>query len=206
MSIITFFLCFCIFCAWLFYEQQKSKKIQEKQTAEFWEREARANATRNKDTSDIPMIEVTESMLPVVSCNDESVNYYLELLKDNIRQPMADLSSYSNTDLKLAYGVGNFKTLSEYDENYTIFLQNITNLARSCGRCDAWEDAAAVYRFALSCGSMKSIDYSGLADCYKHLGTPEKIRDLIHELEEKDHPHSASIIQELSSMPTEQNN
>lgn len=200
MSIITFFICFCIFCAWLFFKQQQSRRQQEKETAAFWEREALANATRNKDTSDIPMIQVSESSIPDIASEDESVIYYKNLLFDNIRQPMADLSSYSNTDLKLAYGVGNFKTLSEYDENYTIFLQNVTNLARSCSRANQWEDAARVYVFALECGSMKSIDYTGLAQCYKNLEQPEKIRELINRLKENEHPHSASIREELQKL------
>lgn len=35
---------------------------------------------------------------------------------------MMDFSDYTNTDLKLAYGVGNFKTISEYDETFHEFL------------------------------------------------------------------------------------
>ena len=60
--------------------------------------------------------------------------YYIDHIRKIIKSPMLDLSEYSNTDLKLAYGVGNFKVLCEYDENFNHFLLALTNLAQMCIR------------------------------------------------------------------------
>lgn len=197
MNIIIFVICSCIFAGWLIYEQRKSQRADEQATEDFWSREARANSTRNKDFSDLPFLRVKESDLPVIPTDDETITYYIGLLRENINQPMIDLSSYSNTDLKLAYGVGNFKTLSDYDENYNTFLLNLTNLARACHRAGLYEPAAETFRLALQFGSRKTADYTWLAETYLKMGQPGQVRTMIAELEAGTHPRKESVIKAL---------
>ena len=150
--ILIYFVCFCIFCAWLFYEQRKSQRQQKKASDDFWAREALANSTRKKDISDLPLIRVEEKEIPFIETQEESIITYIGQLRQIIQEPMADLSDYSNTDLKLAYGVANFKTLSEYDENFNTFLVTLTNLARSYERNGYHEQARDTYLTALRHG------------------------------------------------------
>ena len=114
----VFLICFVIFVLWMFYEQRKSQNKDKEASDAFWERERMANQTRKKDISHLPILHVEESELPVFTTENESVLYYIDHIRKIIKSPMLDLSEYSNTDLKLAYGVGNFKVLCEYDENF----------------------------------------------------------------------------------------
>lgn len=124
----VFLICFVIFVLWMFYEQRKSQNKDKEASDAFWERERMANQTRKKDISHLPILHVEESELPVFTTENESVLYYIDHIRKIIKSPMLDLSEYSNTDLKLAYGVGNFKVLCEYDENFNHFLLALTNL------------------------------------------------------------------------------
>ncbi len=198
--ILIYFVCFCIFCAWLFYEQRKSQRQQKKASDDFWAREALANSTRKKDISDLPLIRVEEKEIPFIETQEESIITYIGQLRQIIQEPMADLSDYSNTDLKLAYGVANFKTLSEYDENFNTFLVTLTNLARSYERNGYHEQARDTYLTALRHGSRRAGDYEELAKVWLELGRRDEVKALIRRLEESSHPRRAGIISKLNQV------
>lgn len=193
----VYFICFLIFCAWLFYEQRKAARKDKKLSDEFWAREAEANRTRKKDISHLPLLHVKEEELPIGDSSDESVLYYIDHLRHMIKTPMIDLSDYSNTDLKLAYGVANFKTLSEYDEHYSTFLLTLSNLGRAYARAEQFDLAKETYLLALHYGSKKLSDYTDLAHVYLKLDEPQNITALIEELDSSCHPRKASIIENL---------
>ena len=195
--IIIYFICFLIFCAWRFYEQRKSEKIEKKASDEFWAREQEANNTRKKDISHLPLLQVEESQIPVATTTDESVLTYIHQISEIIKSPMIDLSEYSNTDLKLAYGVANFKTLSEYDENYSTFLLTLSELARAYTNAHFLSQARDCYKLALYYGSEKQSDYTELAQVYQKMNTPQEISLLIREVEEGCHPHKSMIVKAL---------
>ena len=192
-SIVVFMVCFFIFCGWLFYEQRKSQRMQKKASDDFWAREELANSTRKKDISHLPLIHVEETDIPFVETRDETITMYIRQLRQIIREPMIDLSDYSNTDLKLAYGVGNFKTLSEYDENFNTFLMVLTDLARSYEHEKHYEEAEKTYLLALRYGSRKACDYEELARIYLALDRPDKISALIKDVENGEHPRKDTI-------------
>lgn len=201
--IATYFFCFVIFCAWRFYKQRKSERLEKKTSDAFWEREAKANHTRKKDISHLPLLNVQEAEIPITNSNDEVILYYIDQLRQIIKTPMIDLSEYSNTDLKLAYGVANFKTLSEYDENYNTFLVTLSNLGRSYAQANLNETAKSCYEMALSYGSKQLSDYTELANIYLKLDTPERINDLIAQLEDGVHPRKSTIIATLQQIMME---
>ena len=195
--IFTYLVCFFIFCLWLRYEQNKSKKSEQKATDDFWATEYEANHTRNKDYSDLPILHVKESEIPVAESAGEAVQYNISRVLQIIKNPMADLSEYSNTELKLAYGVGNFKLLSEYDENFNQFLTSLTNLARSYEKEGLLDTARDTYLLALRYGSKRASDFTELAKIYVKLNQPEKISQLIRETESGTHPRKDSVIAAL---------
>lgn len=193
-------LCFCAFAGWLLISQRKAQEQDNQASESFWDREARANSTRNKDISGLPLLHIAETELPDTDPGDETIHYYIGLLQKNIKQPMIDLSAYSNTDLKLAYGVGNFKTLSSYDENYNTFLLNLTNLARAYCHAGLYDDAVRTYRLTLQYGSQKVTDYSELAEAYLKLGRRDQAIHLIEETKSGSHPRKASVIKALQEV------
>ena len=198
MNFISVYLfCFLVFIVWLRYEQRKINKYEQKVSDEFWAREEQANRTRKKDISHLPLLHIDESEIPLTSVTTEEIEHNLKQIRQIIKKPMLDLSEYSNTDLKLAYGVANFNTLSEYDETYNLFLVSLTNLARSYRREKLWEAAEKTYRLALSYGSKKLCDYTELASVLLELDAPEQVSELIQQVEQSDYPRRESLAQAL---------
>lgn len=200
MIIFIFTICSCIFAAWLCYEHKKTRREDSRISEAFWEREALANSTRNKDISQLPLLKPDSSTLPNPVSTDAGVLFHFKKMQQAAGQPMMDLSQFSNTDLKLAYGVGNFKTLCGYDENYHAFLQSLSDLADACIHAEAWEDAGVAYCAALEYGSLKVSDYTGLANTLFHIGKPEKANALIKEVESGCHPRKHAILRSLHEL------
>ena len=190
----VYLVCFIIFIVWLNYEQRKHEKEDQKASDEFWAREEEANNTRKKDISHLPLLQVNLSDIPCVDSPDEEIEYNMGRIDKIIQSPMLDLSEYTNTDLKLTYGVANFNLLSEYDENYSHFLIALTNLARAYARHGYTETAIDTYQLALEYGSQKVSDYKELASLFLKLEKPEAVSALIHQTERSSHPHKESVV------------
>ena len=168
-----------------------------KRSDNFWAREEAANHARKKDISHLPQIRVEETELPAIDTDDESILYYIGQLKEIIKMPMMDLSEYTNTDLKLAYGVGNFKTLSDYDETFHNFLTDLSCLGRACTRAKLYDAAIQTYEMAFRYGSTKLSDYEDLAGIYLAMDEPGKVTALIQQVETGNHPRKASVVEAL---------
>lgn len=197
IPIPSLFVCFIIFCAWLHYEKRKADRKRKKASNAFWEREEQSNHTRNKDISGLPMFRPDVSRIPMPETADENAIYYQGKVQNATGLPMMDLSGYTNTDLKLAYGTGNFNTLSEYDQNFNDFLMDMSNLGKSYFAAGLLQEAADVYTYCLDSGSDKSTDYEALAKIWSAMGTPEKISGLITEAERSGLPRKASLARRL---------
>lgn len=196
----SLFVCFLIFILWLHYEKRKSSREEKRRSDEFWQREEAANCARNKDISKLPMFEPDMKQIPMPESSDENICYYQNRVIEQSKLPMMDLSEYSNTDLKLAYGVGNFKTLSQYDENFNDFLMNMSNLGKSYHKGELLEEAAAVYRCCLNSGSDKSTDYRALAEIYAAMGARRELSSLAEEVLRSELPRREILSQELRKL------
>ena len=201
ITIPVFIVCFVIFIAWTQYEMKKSSKKNQEIEDAFWAREEQANHAPKQDISSLPLLHFEESVIPVAPdgtfSEEDDITGYINNLKALIKKPMIDLSEYTNTDLKLAYGIGNFKTLSDYDDNYNSFLLLMTNLARGYARRKMYDLAVKTYRSALECGSAKLADYTGLAESCIAMDNPSAVSDLIREVEAMDNPRKDGIIDAL---------
>lgn len=87
---------FILFIAVITFAIKRADSAQAKVTEEFWEKERKANSTLRGDTTDLCYITIPEKFFPL---NNDKIN-----------------------DLKLKYGILNFKKLSEYDDNFTKFV------------------------------------------------------------------------------------
>jgi hypothetical protein len=87
---------FILFIAVITFAIMRADSAQAKVTEEFWEKERKANSPLRGDTTDLCYITIPEKFFPL---NNDKIN-----------------------DLKLKYGILNFKKLSEYDDNFTKFV------------------------------------------------------------------------------------
>ncbi len=93
---------FILFIAVITFAIKMADSAQAKVTEEFWEKERKANSTLRGDTTDLCYITIPEKVFPL---NNDKIN-----------------------DLKLKYGILNFKKLSEYDDNSTKFVSMLESL------------------------------------------------------------------------------
>lgn len=197
IPIPSIFICFCIFAAWIYYERRKSDRAQERASKEFWDREYEANHTKNKDISQLPLLCPDGERIPMPETEDENITYYQDRVRNGLSKPMMDLSEFTNTDLKLAYGTGNFKTLSEYDANFNDFLMNLSNLGKAYRTAGLFEEAARTYELCLEFGSDKSADYKSLAHVYAAMGKAGNIQELITKAEHSELPRKTTLVESL---------
>ena len=93
---------FILFIAVITFAIMRADSAQAKVTEEFWEKERKANSTLRGDTTDLCYITIPEKVFPL---NNDKIN-----------------------DLKLKYGILNFKKMSEYDDNSTKFVSMLESL------------------------------------------------------------------------------
>ena len=93
---------FILFIAVITFAIKRADSAQANVTEEFWEKERKANSPLRGDTTDLCYITIPEKFFPL---NNDKIN-----------------------DLKLKYGILNFKKLSEYDDNFTKFVSMLESL------------------------------------------------------------------------------
>ncbi len=196
----SIFVCFIIFIVWLHYKKNKATKETKRQSKEFWQMEEAANHARNKDISQLPYFKPDINDIPMLKLEDANCQFYQEQIRTCMKSPMIDLSDYTNTELKLAYGVGNFKTLSDYDENFNSFLMNLSNLAKSYCDMELWEEASLTYQLCIRYGSDKSTDYLALGNIYAHTNSRSKLETLIEGVAHSDLPRRDALILKLKEL------
>lgn len=148
---------------------KKSNREQDEVMSRFWEREHAANSTLKKDISNLRYITIPDEFFPL---NNHKIN---ELRG----KTLLNLTGMTNTDLKLKYGVSNFHTLSDYDNNFTEFVAAIPEYY-SVLCAEGYNDIALqLLEFAIDSGADSKPVYHLLADIYKENSSPDKINELI---------------------------
>lgn len=164
-----------------------SDKSDQKKTDDFWAREREANFARNTDISNLEMFTPNPEALPFHNHTDNSSLCILEdTVKQSALEPMLDLHGYTNTDLKLMYGVGNFPTISKYDQNFMYFTRDLFNWGKSLYENNYTEDACTVLEYLISISKDNSSAFTILAKIYCTQNKIEKITELINIVEQTD--------------------
>ena len=165
---------------------KKSTRSGSERSKKYWEREQKANSTRKQDISSLNYIKWDDS-LPAIDNSlilADILNNSPEALKayNNIQtlktEPMLNLSEYSNTDLKLKYGVANLDTLTQYEDNYTSFIKSLSELGHILIEHKDISDATAFLEYAVKIGSDIRLTYTDLYALYSEAGNASKIRQL----------------------------
>ncbi len=112
---------------------RSSKKQRKQRTLEeqsFWEKENMANNVRRKPLDDLNYITIPWESLPSeIMMENEQTQQCINTLRELSKNPIVNLTGYTNTDLKLKYGTANITILTEYDQNYTLFARTLQKWA-----------------------------------------------------------------------------
>ena len=125
----------------------------------------------------LPAIDNSLTLADILNNSPEALKAYnnIQTLKT---EPMLNLSEYSNTDLKLKYGVANLDTLTQYEDSYTSFIKSLSELGHILIEHKDISDATAFLEYAVRIGSDIRLTYTDLYALYSEAGNASKIRQL----------------------------
>ena len=167
-----------IFIVVVSYKRFKASRMNQAAENAFWNRENAANSTRKQDISHLNYVQFSDVTLPFALFKDN-------LLKECEQQVLAlkekkilNLTSISNTDLKLNYGPANLPLLTQYDQNFTLLVRTLNTWGQRLNELGHPEEAICVLAFAVSIGSDIKATWQLLAKLYADSGENEKLKAL----------------------------
>lgn len=164
---IPFILIFAILCLVLMHNLRRSRRVAEQRSARFWANEAAANETRRQDISRLEYIYIPIELLPFGVDSSEPSGHCEKILHELDKKQILNLSSYTNTDLKLQYGVANLAFLSECDERFLLLIRTLYQWACILLDDGYTKEAIQVAEYSIQIGSDISGCYYMLADYYR---------------------------------------
>lgn len=191
-----------IFVIWLAYELKKHTREENQTRKDFWERERQSGFIPRKSTNDIHYITITEQFLPEDRGTEDSelfaVCSRILQFKD---KPVADLSEYSNTELKEKYGTANFTSLSEADSNFTFLVPYFGDLCRLLYEDGRLAEAEKAALFFVENGIYTYQIVTVLGEIYSLINDTEKLSALIDTVSASPKTQERTIVYLKSLMP-----
>ncbi len=193
-----------VFIVWMNYEIHKSTKQSAADIHSFWNHEQASNLVPRSDITALDYIDIATQTLPMKDHPDETVNSYRDILKELSGHKALNLSSYSNTELKLRFGLANISQLTDYDNNYTLLVSILQKWAERLNKLGYGKDAISVLEYALACHTDVINSYLLLTQLYHSNGEPDKIMDLIKAVTNTDIHDKERLIGALSASLSKQ--
>ena len=193
-----FFICFIVFVLWFRVKINRNKSDNAAENDAFWEREMQSNFARSKDISTLSYLTVPDGTLPFSESPEDEQEAYLEKEKKKcLEKKMINLSGYTNTDLKELYGVANLDELSAYDQNFLLFIRNLSIWGKYLYEKNDFARSKQIMEYSLSIESDISSVYTTLGHIYAAEGNLQKINDLISHAENSTAALKESIVRQL---------
>lgn len=159
---------------------KQAEKKRRKKDQEFWEREQKANFVRKKSLDDLEYIAIPFDSFPMNTAADDEIiascHRDLEGLRD---EKIVNFTGFSNTDLKLEYGTTNITPLSQYDQNYTLFVRTLQTWGKRLYDLGHHDEALTVLEYAIATRTDISSTYYLVASIYHDKGQDDKIKHLL---------------------------
>ena len=154
---------------------QRKEKLDE-----YWEKERKANFIRKKSLEDLEYISIPFASFPMqVATEDEIIQNCLKDLRSLENEKIVNFTGISNTDLKLTYGTANITALSQYDQNYTLFIRTLQEWGNRLHELGYDAESRTVLEYAINSRTDISSTYYLLASIYDSMGETTKIKHLI---------------------------
>ena len=177
---------------------RRNRRLDENSRHSFWDIERAANEVRRKPLDDLIFVVPDMSRFPLsVMEDDEIVRDCRRMVEELSAQKIVNLTGQTNTDLKFRYGAANLPTLMEYDERFTLLVQNLQKWADRLWDNGYVEDSIPILEEQIRIHADISSVYRKLAAYYRDNGMPEKIDELRKSAECLNSASKASILRSL---------
>lgn len=194
------FTVFVIFALFTFVFMNRTSNNFSKEKEAFLEKEREANSVRKMPITDLDYISVDLSKLPNIETEDEYINerlHTLQVLSEEDTK-IVNLSQYTNTELKMKYGVANLTLLTEYDQNFTNLCRCLYELGKRFYELGDLEAAKSYLEYGIACGTDLKLHYTLLADIYEQNIQYKDIVALIKKAETINSALKSSLIRDLT--------
>lgn len=188
---------------------RKSTKSHDNKEKAFWDREAKANEVRRQDISKLNYISIPDN-LPLINSGIESLDTFaredgklgraLQNIEKLKSKKILNLTGFSNTDLKLSYGVANLTELTEYDDNFTELAKALAMAGHELLELNAPSLAEIYLSFGIDIGSDITSNYVDMGIIYAASEDYESIKQLITKAEKLNSLSKDSIIRQLTDI------
>lgn len=170
-------------------------------------REDRANATRRKDLSDLPYIQVPLDQFPFdITLNDEKkqskIAEYEKIIQNLANVRMLNLIGISNTELKERYGPANLELLSNYDQCYAKYIRTLQLFSETIFG-EYPEQAVSVLEYCIAAGTDISGTYALLGKYYLEHGRVSDFEKLYDRIPQKESISGKVIVSKLDQIKNE---
>ena len=198
---VIFIVSILVINLFLYMRKSKTNKSMEQIRDDFWTKERKANLTTRKTISDIDYIKIPINDLPIVAqTNDSELAYIQSKIINLSKEPIANFTGYSNTDLKLKYGVGNINHIIECDTNFTAFATLMYEWGLYYYNQKQYQKAQQILEIAINQKSDVSKSFTLLAEIYIDSGQSDKIDTLIQIAQTLDTMVKNKIIESLKEL------
>ncbi len=185
MNLPVFAISFLVFIGITNYQVRKITKKENAYKGNYWAEEQAANRVPRKSLDDLHYLQVPLDRLPLdVMSDDGQVGECTDLILALSDEPIANLTGYTNTDLKFRYGAPNLTRLIRCDQNYTNLVTALQRWARRLYDHAYFREAATILEYAVETGTDVTASYELLCDLYQHHLdlSPEEALDRIRAL------------------------
>lgn len=196
--IFPFLTIFLIFATVTFVTMRRTSNNYKIEQEKFIERERLANSTRKQSIDDLEYISIDISKVPMISSDNERTLDLQKQISNLSEEKIVNLSDFTNTDLKLKYGVANLPILTEYDQNFTSMCRVFYDLSHQYFKEGHIDEAKSLLEYGIKCGTDLNTHYLLLADIYEEEGRYDKIDELIKYAENLKTLLKTSLIKKLN--------
>lgn len=178
----------------------KTNKNREDAAKTFWDKERESNFVRKKDISNLPYIIIPMESLPFQDTDNSDINRYQDTIKRLADRKLLNLSSQTNTDLKLAYGAANFPFLMDCDNGYTELIRTLQQWGKALYNSNNLSGARTVLEFAVVCKTDIAASYTLLGDIYSSSNSTEQIKSLLEAAKLMNSPNKNNVVSYLKNL------
>ncbi|TCT12169.1 hypothetical protein EDC18_11315 [Natranaerovirga pectinivora] len=187
MPIPIFLVILILIIIYIKYRTSLLEKKHSNARKAFWEKETKANFTRKKDINTLDYIIINLDALPFhFNTNDETLKALQDKVVELSRLKMLDLRRYSNTDLKLNYGIANLEVLSAYENTYFELLRTLYKWSKHLNDIEFVQDSITVLEYGININTDISDHYILLGKLYKETHQFEALKHLIEKANQLD--------------------